>query len=141
MQNNEQIILDSMDEEFDDYALEDFRDYLNDENSEHAGFVIMGELDLWNGPHSIEPDFCEDLEDAYNKCLGRDTEDVTIYMEKTGEYIRLECHHHDGTNEFYIKALTPDACEMFNDYLDGIEDDIDLEFLNDPDSFETFNFF
>ena len=36
MQNNEQIILDSMDEEFDDYALEDFRDYLNDENMDPA---------------------------------------------------------------------------------------------------------
>ena len=64
--------------------------------------VIIGSLGLWNGRENIIPTYCEDLETAIKKCVGRN-DYVTI--KQVGGHIEVCGAHHDGLNFFAIYLL------------------------------------
>lgn len=64
---------------------------------------ITGTLGLWNGVKTIEPVICDNISDAIDKCLGRDTEDIIFRISDNTYY--LDAYHHDGINSFTIKIL------------------------------------
>jgi hypothetical protein len=65
---------------------------------------IEGTLGLWNGRHDIEPYAKNSVYDAINWCIGRDTQDIDVFYDDG--HIEVQCHHHDGTNTFYIYAVS-----------------------------------
>ena len=64
--------------------------------------TITGTLGLWDGVREIYPTTCNSLTEAFDRCIGRDIDDIILYLVDDSSY-KLECYHHDGTNIFYIK--------------------------------------
>ena len=76
--------------------------------------IITGHLGLWDGSHEIVPVRMDTIYDAINKCYGRDGEELQVNYEdgKIAVYVS----HHDGTNVFFIYALTESGEKKIEDY-------------------------
>lgn len=64
---------------------------------------IEGTLGLWDGRHEIIPQERDSVYSAIIDCIGRSTNDVEVFFDDG--HIEVQCHHHDGTNTFYIYAI------------------------------------
>jgi len=97
------------------------------ERGDLAGYLITGQLGLWNGPHKIYPVFIYSLYRAVCKCWTYDELRVDI----TDGIITCFEYHHDGTNVFQIqgisrKSMTPSQLERLMEGGDGSVIDEDL---------------
>lgn len=79
-------------------------------------WIVSGTLGLWQGDRDICQTMFNSLEDAIRKCLGR-CDDIII--KKRGSVIYVTGLHHDGRNNFEIRALTDLGVERF-ERLDSI---------------------
>lgn len=75
--------------------------------------VITGTLGLWNGRHVIKNVKCRDLNEALDKILKGDIENIRITEDRFGN-LRVYGYHHDGINEFVIKKWTPNGMRCLN---------------------------
>lgn len=78
--------------------------------------VLFGKVQTWNGIFAIIPKRFGNVVDAAEYAINHsDAEDVDIVLEKG--VIKITCQHHDGVNEFEIKALAKEPSEC--GYEDG----------------------
>lgn len=73
-------------------------------------WLVSGTLGLWFGTRDIYQTMFNSLEDAIKKCLG-DCNDAII--KKRGSVMYVTGLHHDGRNNFEIRALTDLGAERF----------------------------
>ena len=66
------------------------------------GFVILGELGLWNGPRTIYPAYRHTLKEALKACWGSCDDFRIDICDGT---IRCYAWHHDGRNDFTVRGL------------------------------------
>lgn len=95
------ILFDSFDSDWEDWT--ELTEQLNCINDP---VKITGTLGLWNGTHEIEPVECNNMTEAINKCLGRDTDAIIFKFD--GENYYIDCVHHDGTNKFKLEIQNDD---------------------------------
>ena len=70
-------------------------------------YVVLADLGLWNGRYDGGK-VIKGLWGAIQKCF----EDYnTIYQD--GKRLKVTAHHHDGTNHFQIRELTPRGLEFW----------------------------
>ena len=78
---------------------------------EEGTFIIVGTLGLWNGNFKGSCLVKGNLLNALSKCL----EDYNrIYMYN--KQLHVDATHHDGTNIFVIKKLTPNGEEYLENH-------------------------
>ena len=75
-------------------------------------WIITGALGLWNGNYEVDPTVEPSLEDALTACVDGSIMDVKV--EKMGSVLYVSAYHHDGCNNFEIRALTDIGSERFN---------------------------
>lgn len=73
-------------------------------------WMVTGTLGLWFGTRDIHQTMFNSLEEAISKCL-RECDDAII--KKRGSVIYINALHHDGRNNFEIRALTDLGAERF----------------------------
>ena len=78
---------------------------------------ITGDLDLWDGKHTIEPVGCSTVAEAIRKCI-KNSDDCDVWFNDGA--IEVEAKHHDGTNHFTIRAITSHGKEKRLPYLYAI---------------------
>ena len=91
---------------------EDLLENLSFSEYENYQWVVTGGLGLWWGVKYIRPHFCSCLTDALITCCSRDIQDVIV--TKRNSVIYVEAIHHDGTNRFELRALTPLGSERLD---------------------------
>lgn len=89
-----------------------------------ADCIISGTLGLWNGHPDIEPVMVNGLKEAIERCIGRDTWDLSVGL-KDG-VVWVNSYHHDGCNRFYIRPLRPKFAEKVATYLTYGDNKVDL---------------
>lgn len=115
------------------YVNNEINDILDDvkySNLNNETYIICGTVGTWRGPREIERLEPENLYNAVIRCVGNCNE-YSIYCDN-GE-IHIKAAHHDGTNEFFIKMLSPKGIENLANYNAG-----DCKFFDtsDPANFE-----
>ena len=75
-------------------------------------WIITGTLGLWNGNYEVDATVEPSLEDALTACVDGSIMDVKV--EKMGSVLYVSAYHHDGCNNFEIRALTDIGSERFN---------------------------
>lgn len=66
--------------------------------------LITGRLGLWDGSHEIVPVVETSVHSAIKRMLGRDINDIDAWYDNGR--IEVSTYHHDGTNNFEIRALS-----------------------------------
>lgn len=104
-----------------DFYIDEFWDTIARVDKEYNnGFLITGNLGLWHGRKEIYPEYEYDLTDAVQKCL-KSADDMAVYLN--GGRLQVNSMHHDGTNGFWITALSDEGLERWEEYADGVNDD------------------
>jgi hypothetical protein len=103
-----------------DITIEDFESELESVNKEYDGYIITGTLGLWNGKKDIFPEYFQNIEDAYHKCVEK-SDDVIVKLVDGA--LEVNAMHHDGTNTLYIRPLSNKGDEIFYSFTQGYEDD------------------
>ena len=70
--------------------------------------VITGTLGLWDGKHNIHPTKVGSVYDAIIRCYGRDSLSNLKVNYEDGKIV-VYYSHHDGTNIFFIHALSENS--------------------------------
>ena len=83
------------------------------ERAEAVKIIAWGNLGLWNR-NASGGFISDDIETAVSNILGSDCEPQKIYMED-GD-LHFTAVHHDGTNEWIIRAVTRDGNEYWDDW-------------------------
>ena len=87
-----------------------------DRDNKLAGFIITGQLGLWNGKPSITPVFHSTLKGALRACANK-MDQFRVDIQKGVIY--AYGYHHDGINSFTIKGIgTSRMSELQKDRLD-----------------------
>ena len=96
----------------DDSYLQDLENIENCEKYQ-LPVVITGVLHLWSGSHEINPKVYYSVDEAIRNCT-RNADDVEAYYDDG----KIEVHaiHHDGTNVFYIQALSKKGNDKMERY-------------------------
>jgi len=106
-----------------EYQEEDFWQGIDefDNGTKLDGFIITGELGLWNGKRAIYPHRCITLKQALMKCAEKMNHFRVDYQDGT-----LICYgyHHDGTNVFEINGFSASRMlakhrELYDDSYNG----------------------
>lgn len=100
------------------YIIEEECEVLFDNSYQDKEYVICGTLGLWDGNYEVHSDKVFDsIYDAICECWTEGY--IKVYEGKYGKLIVKELHH-DGTNVFEIKELTPLGSELLNNYCENI---------------------
>lgn len=142
-ESQEEVLIDTSIYE-DDPADEDIKDMLMDsfwedigqlDLNHENGYMIVGEIERWNGYKQIYPEFKQTLREAVEMCINRDIADFKVTLHK--EEILVDALHHDGRNSFKIYALSSQGEEYFITD-DNEEEPIEPGFITDhPEYFEN----
>ena len=111
LDNTNEDIEDFDKEAFEEYVRDCYDDYFDADFGENGNWscsplknqkvVVVGELGLWDGKHTIVPTEFDNLYDAIQQCL----EDYSELIEEENGDLIVKAHHHDGINNFIIKKL------------------------------------
>lgn len=124
---------DDFDEDGYQMMIDEFWEEVEEANKEHNnGFLVTGDLELWHGKKEIIPEYFYELKEAFDKCLGRSTEDMIVHFK--GGRLLFQGLHHDGRNQLWISALSDYGLENWEAYDDG--DDEDMSWVEDIKSYE-----
>lgn len=128
---------DSSWEDFDNICWEDSQDEIHRMDKSEL-CAIVGEAERWHGKKQIIPTEADSLMEAITDCMGRHCEQLrlTILEDFT---IKCEVGHHDGLNVFNIIGLNDKGAELFNEWAES-DEDLDINFLYDPENRVKFNF-
>lgn len=72
-------------------------------------WVITGSLGLWYGTRDISPRVSDSLESALRLCCNGDD----AIVKKCGSRLKVQVLHHDGRNNFELRALSDLGVERF----------------------------
>lgn len=64
---------------------------------------ITGTLGLWDGNHEIFPVEVDSINEALEKCISSDIDNIVL--KHNNDKYELDCYHHDGINHFILETI------------------------------------
>lgn len=82
-------------------------------------FYVSGTFGAWDGPRRVAS-FVDDVEDLFRTIAIRS--DSFLVIETEGPHLYITQHHHDGTNYYELRRLSPKGLQRYAGWLDRCED-------------------